>query len=369
MKRSYLMALAAGLALAGWIASGQLDAGREPAGTTGAAAGDGPGNGAANGGRAPVTVRVEELVALPVAREVVVNGQNAPSRSVELRAEAAARVVEVLVEKGSRVREVDVVLRLDPRDRVPLLAQAEATLAQREMEYEAARRLGQRGYQAETQVAAARAQLEVARASLARARTELDQTEIVAPFGGVLERRPVEIGDFLEIGNPVATLLETDPFLVVGDLAESRIAGIALGMRGEAVLVDGQRVEGRVRYIASEADPQTRTFRVELEVPNPQGRVAAGMRARLRLLLPSLPAHRVPASLLALDDTGELGIKSVDEEDVVRFHPAQIVKSDFEAVWLAGLPERVRVITVGQGFVKDGQTVQPVAAPVAGEGA
>ena len=137
-------------------------------------------------------------------------------------------------------------------------------------------------------------------------------------------------------------------------------------MPGSARLVTGQMVEGQIRYVGSRSDPATRTFTVELEVPNPSGRFAAGMSAELRISLEHALAHRIPASLLALDDAGVLGVKAVDEQGRVVFQPAQIVRADADWIWLGGLPERLRLITLGQGFVNPGATVTavPEVAPV-----
>ena len=92
------------------------------------------------------------------------------------------------------------------------------------------------------------------------------------------------------------------------------------------------------------------------------------MTAPMRLPLERVPAHKVSSALLVLDDAGRMGVRAVDAGGVVRFHPAMVVRSEAEAVWLAGLPERLRLITVGQGFVTAGQVVTPVpeAAQVSG---
>jgi membrane fusion protein, multidrug efflux system len=352
LTRSYLIAAGIAVALAGWLASGQIGAGRS-ADDTPAAARD------TAAVRLP-TVRVRELIAQPIQREIVLNGKTAPARQVTLRAEASGRVEEIGLERGALVTTGDVLIRLDPRERRAMVEEAEATLAMREIEYAAARTLGEKGFQAETQVAQAKANLEAAEAALAQARLELAHTEIVAPFAGVLDERPVEIGDFVDVGDPVATVVEQDPFLVTGEVAESEIGRLAVGMPGRARLVTGEVVEGRLRYIAARSDPATRTFTVELEVPNPNGRFAAGVSAELRVEVERMLAHRVPASLLALNDAGVLGVKAVDDDGTVVFHPAEIVRAEADALWLAGLPEQVSLITVGHGFVRAGDQVRAV---------
>jgi multidrug efflux system membrane fusion protein len=147
---------------------------------------------------------------------------------------------------------------------------------------------------------------------------------------------------------------------VVGQVAERDVGRLQVGMLGEARLVTGRTVEGRLRYIGSQADPATRTFRVELEVPNQAEGFAAGLTAELRVVYGRMRAHRLPASLLALDEQGRVGVKAVDQNDQVVFHPAEIVRAEGDALWVAGLPERLRVITVGQGFVRAGEQVRPI---------
>jgi multidrug efflux system membrane fusion protein len=151
----------------------------------------------------------------------------------------------------------------------------------------------------------------------------------------------------------------------VGDAPETLGGRFKVGELGAAVLADGTTVEGRVRYVAGEADTGTRTFRVELEVPNPSGRFQAGMSARLVVREPPVQAHRISAAALVLDDVGKVGVKAVDAGDTVRFHEARIVKAEAEALWLAGLPENLRIITSGQGFVQAGQKVQAQVEPAA----
>ncbi len=354
-KTSYLIASALAVGLAGWLLSGQL--GGEEVETAENAGGE---DASSVAQAAPIAVQVRELVAKPIAREIVINGKTAPVRNVELRAETNGRVIELFGREGAVVKKDAVLVRLDPRDREVQKLEAEALLRQRRIELDAAKKLGERGFQAETNVALAEANFAAAEALVRRAELALEHTEIRAPFSSILDRRHVEIGDFLDIGDPVARVLDRDPYLVVGDVTETEVGRLETGMIGKVRLADGERVEGKLRYIASQADEQTRTFEVELEVPNPDGRLTAGVSAEIRLLLERAPAHQVSPSVLALADDGTLGVKAVDDQDEVVFLPVDIAKADQNNVWLTGLPENVRLIVVGQGFVTDGQKVRPV---------
>jgi multidrug efflux system membrane fusion protein len=262
------------------------------------------------------------------------------------------------VPEGATVAAGEVIARIDLRDRESRLREAEAFVAQRTLEFEAARKLGERQFQSATRVAEARTQLEAAKTLRHDAELDLRRTEVRAPFAGVLERRLVEVGDYAEPGEEVALVIEQDPFLVAADAPESVVGRLQVGEEGTALLADGRALEGRVRYVATQAEPATRTFRVELEVPNPGGeRFPAGMSARVVLRESEEPAHRISAASLVLADDGRVGVKAVDETGRVAFHPARIVRSETDAVWLGGLPERLRVIVTGGGFVAAGEVV------------
>ena len=189
---------------------------------------------------------------------------------------------------------------------------------------------------------------------------EIEDTVIRAPFEGVLDSRAVEIGDFLEIGDPVATVVDLDPCLIVAQVSERDIGAVELGAPGTAELVTGQTVAGSIRYVSRVSDPVTRTFRVELEVPNPAREIVHGVTAELHLPIAETRAHFVSPAVLTLADDGTIGVKSVDETDTVRFRPVEIVRDTAEGVWLGGLPERFRLIIVGQEFVHDGMQVKPL---------
>jgi len=115
-----------------------------------------------------------------------------------------------------------------------------------------------------------------------------------------------------------------------------------------------------VRYIARTADEQTRTYRIELDIPNPQHTIRAGMTTLVRLPLATVPSHFLSPSILSLDDSGTLGVKIINGESTVRFLPVTIISAEADGYHVAGLPERVTLITVGHEFVTDGEAVTPV---------
>lgn len=284
-------------------------------------------------------------------------GRTEAFRDVLVRAETAGRVVATPAIEGDPISAGDIMCRLDVDARGAALAQAEADLRARQLEYDAAEELANRGHRSTNQVATAEAARDAARARLQAAREEIANIEIRAPFDGYFDGRFAEIGDFLGPGEPCGTVVQLDPILIVAEVAERDVTDLQPGMPGTARLVTGEEIAGTIRFVERRADPATRTFRVEVEAANPEGALRSGVTAEILLPLASEPAHRIPASILALNSAGELGVRIV-ERNIVRFVPIELLSDDGEQVWVAGLPEVAEVIVLGQDFVADGTEVR-----------
>ncbi len=358
MRNTLLIAIVLAAVIGGWLYSGQLDnadadAVKQEAALEATAAAD---------VEAPVdhlvTVRVRRLEAEPYDRHVIVRGRTEAVRWVDLKAEIDGRVNEVLVEKGGRVTAGQVIARLDMANRAARMAEAQALVAQRELEHEAAVTLNRRGHRGEVGVAQASAQLEAAYTLVTQIDEEIDDTEVRAPFDGVLEVRHVEVGDYVMEGQDVGTVVDQDPYLVVGQVSERDVVKIKLGAPGSAELIDGQVREGRVRYIGTVAEPATRTFRIELEVPNDDRGLRDGVTAEIRIKVSTGPAHFVSPAVLTLDEDGVVGVRLVDAGKRVSFRRAEIIGENSDGVWLSGLPATIDLIVVGQEYVRDGDQVR-----------
>jgi multidrug efflux system membrane fusion protein len=350
--KSWLLSGGIIIAVILWLASGQLAQDElEPVGAIQPAAGTSAQRNA---------VRVRTQSAEEVMRTIVVNGETAPSRIVNLAAETDGRIEFVGADRGASLERGDVIVRLDERDRSARLAQAEALVRQREVEYEGRQRLQSESYVSEAQLQEAVAMLESARAELTRARLDLDYMTIRAPFAGALQSRAVEIGDFVKRGDPIATYVDNRTIIVSANVSEFDAQSVETGQAAEARLATGEVVRGRIRYVAPVADEATRTFTVELEVDNQGGRLRAGGTAELRIPAEVVLAHRVAPSLLTLDDAGNVGVKIINDQGEVEFVVADIALSSHDGVWLAGLPETATIITVGQGYVTPGTSVAAV---------
>ncbi|SLN76874.1 efflux RND transporter periplasmic adaptor subunit [Oceanibacterium hippocampi] len=368
MNRSVIIALLLAVVVAGWILSGQIDrftGDERPAAQANVAIGADEEASSADEAATekPLTlVRVAELAAETRSIDVTVRGRTEALRSVDVKAEGAGRVVAVKVERGQRVKKGDILVRLAVEDHEARLAKARAGLAEMEIKLKAASSLSKKGFAAETTVAQAQAAYDSAKADIALWEVNLDHLTIRAPFDGFVEERSADIGDFLDVGNKVATVIDEDPFLVVGYVNETDVRALTQGTPGVARLVSGETAEGTVRFISKRAEETTRTFRVELEVANPERTLRSGVTATISFPVGEVKAHFVSPAVLTLNDDGVIGVRIVDDEDIVHFLPTRIISDTTKGVWITGLPDRVRVITVGQEFVGEGQKVKPVDA-------
>lgn len=293
---------------------------------------------------------------------IVLRGRTESARSVVVRSETAGVVAQTPAREGAFVRKGEVLCRLAVDARQATLDQARALLRSRRLQHQAAADLAAKGYRSQTQVLEAQAALDAAQAAVRQAEIALDYINIRAPFAGVFDRRDAEVGTYLSPGQACGTVIELDPLLVVGDVPETEAAGLRLGAPATAELVAGRTLSGRVRYVAHDADPQTRTYRVEVAAPNPQMDVRSGLSAEVRIGAGAGPSHLIPVSALVLDADGRQGVRYVLQDDRVAFAPVEILEETAEGLWVSGLSGPVRLITVGQSYVAEGQKVRVAQA-------
>lgn len=350
---------------------------------------------------ATMRVVVQRSQAREVDSAVIVRGRTEADRIVELRAETSGLVISEPLRKGAFVDQGDEVCRLDPaarqatlqeararlaeaRTRVPeaeaRVEEARAQLEEAEINRNAAENLVTDGFASQTRVAAtraavssaqaavqsatsgleaARAGIESARAAVASAEKEIDRLSITAPFSGVLETDTAEIGSLLQPGALCATVLQLDPITLVGFVSEMQVARVEQGASATARTTSGSEVEGEVSFLSRAADDTTRTFRVEVRVPNPDLGLRDGETAEIRISAEGKAAHLLPQSALTLNDEGTLGLRVVDTETRAQFMPVTVLRDTPNGVWLTGLPETADVIVIGQEYVGDGVPVRP----------
>lgn len=351
MTRSYVLAALLALAAVLWIGSGMVGdnppGGSQPARTAETQA-----------GKAPIKVRVAALQAIERPRTVFVTGRTNAIKDAEIKAETAGNVIARPGQKGAWVEKGTVLLELALNDRPAQLRNAEAALGSARIKFEASKKLQQRQFESQIKLAEATASLAAAEADVAAIKLDIARTKIRAPIDGYVEALLPGPGDYVERGEYVSLVIDLDPSRVVAFVTEREVSNIRLDDPATIRLSDGRTIIGTVKYISRVSDDVTRTYRTDVWFDNPEGAVAAGLTAEVAFKGEPVKAHLVPKSALTLGDDGALGVRTVDNADIVHFMPVRLLDDTPDGAWVGGLADSVRVITVGHEFVIDGEKVE-----------
>ncbi len=332
---------------------------------------------------------------------VVLRGQTKANRQVEVLAETTSTVISEPKRKGAFVEAGDLLCELDPGTRPANLAEAmarkseaesrmpeaeakldeaHARVAEAEILLTAARKLSETGFGSETRrisseatmsaaeagvksaeagLETTQAGIEAAAAAVGAAEREIDRLTIEAPFRGLLESDTAELGSLMQPGSLCATVIQLNPIKLVGFVPETEVNRVIVGSGASAQLATGLQVQGRVTFLSRSADETTRTFEVEITVPNDELLIRDGQTATIQIAAEGAKAHLLPQSALTLNNEGQLGVRTVGAGNVVDFMPVRLLRDSADGVWIGGLPETVDIIVIGQEFVTKGVVVAP----------
>ena len=346
--RSRWVAGAIALAVAAWMGSGYILPAEEDAVEAEAEVAE----------RA-VVVAIRRSVAENTQQVFVAEGQALPDRDTIVRAETSGEIAEMLVTKGADVTGGEVIARFDVAGRQADVTRAEEELTRAQREFDNASALLDRGVATVDRVAEARAILAAAEAAVTDARNALGDIEITAPFDGRLEELDIDAGEFVSTGADIARIVDNTPLTIRVQIPQQALADIRVGQASDVSFITGETGTGTVTFVGTSADAETRTFTAEITVENDGRTIPAGVSARVRIPTGELRAHFVSPAILSLDTDGTLGIKTVGDDDRIVFHEIAIVRAQTDGIWVSGLPDEARIVTVGQGFVNDGEIVDP----------
>jgi multidrug efflux system membrane fusion protein len=289
------------------------------------------------------TVRVMKQSAQPFARNIVLKGSAEADKNVQLRAETSGQVIGLPVAQGQFVKKGSPICQIFVGDKDEVAKEAS-------LNYETAKKLFNEGLYSNSQLQAAKGRYE-------KAFQDLDFASVKAPFDGIVDRIDLDVGDFLPRQGICATVLDLNPILISAEISENDMSEISLDSKAKIELNNGKVFEGDVKFISSSANPVTRTFRVEISVPNPESEIKDGMTSEVTLKGTERLAHLVPVSVLRLDVNGDLGIRIIDGDGLVAFRSIELIEDTSFGAWITGLDTISTIITVGQDYVSQGEKV------------
>jgi len=312
-------------------------------------------------------VLVKHLEAQPYTKKIKVTGISAPEKQINLTAQTASTVETVHAEKGSNVKKGDLLISLKTETRPQQLKAAKAALKEANILYKTAKKLNKEGFKADTSLANSKALLETRKTAVAEIEQDMSYTKITAPIDGIVERRYVEVGDTVDKNTPLMQFVGQEKFLIKAHLSQKEQPFAKQGSKASATLVNGQTVEGVLRFVATHADETTRTFPVEMEVDGKLYNIPTGMTATLHILVEETTAHLIPHSALVLNDEGALGVMTVTEKSAAQFVPLSTLEDLQNGIWITGLGEKVTLVIRGQNALNEGEEVTIEATTDKGE--
>jgi membrane fusion protein, multidrug efflux system len=315
----------------------------------------------------PFRVATMQTRVVPHSPRLILSGRTMADKKVTLAARTNGVVSELRVQRGDRVNKGDVIAVLSDEARVAQVQQARAMLNQKKREREARQQLIEKGTLPRLNLLDLESQERAAEAALAAAEAELERGQILAPWSGIVNAVPAELGQSVSAGGPaaganeIAQILSLDPIIAVVEVSERRLQGLRVGSPAEIRLVTGEVALGKIRYISRSASETTRTYRVDVEAANPENRIPDGITVEVAVSLEPTPSTEVPRSALIFSSSGDLGVRVVSNDNKVEFAKVSITEDKQQTMWVNGLPDGARVIVRGQDFVRDGQLVDAVA--------
>ncbi len=293
---------------------------------------------------------------------LTLQGQLEPWQSVAIAARVPGTVEALNVRQGEQVEAGQVMARLSDDGRQAVVNRWQSRMAKLEADLAAARRLKARDLTSESELLNLESQLAEAQAELTEAKLAVSHLTPKAPFKGVVNAKSVDEGDLVQTGSPLFELVRIDRLKAATQVPQQSVGAVAVGQPVSIITLDGDSLDGEVSFVASAANPQTRSFPVEIGIKNPDRKRLAGGSATLRIALPEVEAMFLSPAFLSLGDDGRPGVRHVNEKNEVEFTTVKLLSITTEGAWVSGLPSEIRLITRGAGFVTIGQQVRPVDA-------
>ena len=304
-----------------------------------------------------VLVRVRHSTATEQDRAIVLRGRIIDRNQATVAARVRGQVVERPVDIGDRVNAGDVLCEIELADRQAQVDVARDAHGLAAKEYESSLELTEKDFVQELDLARKKAQLSASLQRLLASEIELENTKILAPIAGTVQETHANVGDYLGVGLPCATILVMDPLYAEAFVSEEYVAHLNQDAGAEVTLPTGEVRKGRLVFVNPKADDQSKTFKIEIALSNDDYSIRSGMSASIKLNIDRKYAHKVPTSAIVLNESGTLGLKTVSSNETVEFHAVDTVREEEDGIWVSGLPLVSQIITVGQGLVVEGERV------------
>ncbi|MCO4784601.1 efflux RND transporter periplasmic adaptor subunit [Marinomonas atlantica] len=310
----------------------------------------------------PFKVQTQISNAQTIQDALQLSGQTEANHTLSITAQSSGRVTSVNAKQGDTIQSGANLITIDDRALRSKIQYAEALIKQNTLELEGIKRLTSQKLTSDVSVASAETKLANAKANLTSLQIDLENHHISAPFSGFINNMSIQTGQWLNAGELVAEVIDLSPLKITANVPQIDLANISLDRPVAIEINGGHRVMGNIQFISKLADSRTRTFPIEIEIPNLDSSISAGLSTTIQIPLSEALAHKLSPALLSISEDGQMSVKTVSDNNLVEVHEVVVVRSERSHVYVKGLPDTVKLITTGQGFVNAGDKVevQPV---------
>ena len=412
MKKSILIAAFILLLVVGWIGSGQFsnnvvaqDEETQEVSKTETSYSESSENNESE--EFTFSVETKIFTSSLIDQSIELQGQTIHNKKIDVKSETSGKINSIEFSRGDNVSENSEMITISLEDRKEKLLSAEKDLERLskeiilneknrdnllrqnverielyEIEYASAKQLIDKGLSSksklslasfnlanakadredikikfESTLASLEAQITNVKSVLKNIKLDINKTSIKAPFDGIISEKMVEETEFISVGTPLFSIIDLDPIKIEGYLSEFDVNKVSVGTKAFIEDSNGIKKSGIISFISPSAETSTRTFEITIEADNKDLSYKSGITTKIVIKGSELKAHKIPPSILTLLDDGTVGVKAVDNENIVIFYPTKTIKDTIDGMWVSGLPEKVNLIVSGQEYISLGDTV------------
>ena len=355
-----------------------------------------------------IKVETKIFIAEQIDESITLQGQTIYNKKIDVKSEITGNITSINFNRGDKVKKNDKLLNISIKNRKEILASISKDIDRLNkeliineknrdnllsknseliklynIEYMSAKQLIDKGLSSksklslasfnltnaksdqidinlkyESQVSNLESQIASYKSQLKQINLDIESTSINAPFDGIITKKNIEISDYVNPGSILLTIVNLNPIKVQGYLSEFDVNKVNLNTKAFIENSNGIKKIGEITFISPSAETSTRTFEIEIEADNSDLSFKSGITASINIEGSELLAHKIPPSILTLQDDGTIGVKGLDTNNKVIFYPIQTVKDTVDGMWVSGLPEEANLIISGQEYVTIDQLIE-----------
>ena len=226
-----------------------------------------------------INVRIKKSTAEPINKKITIQGQTKANKTINLKSEITGKIEKINVNVGEKISKSKLIFKISEGDK-------RSKFDRIKIEYEAEKELFEKNLSSKLKLAKIKSDYDTVK-------KDLEKTNIISPIEGIITSEHLEIGDFVQPGTTLATIVELDPILVIGYVSEKELKDLSLETNAFITTSLNEKLNGKITYISPVADKGTRTFKIEITLENKKYNIKDGLTASIEIQGKKINAHKI----------------------------------------------------------------------------